>query len=211
MDIHAWIAIGTLVVAMVLFISKLIPLEATALSIPVVLAVTGTVNPAEAALRGFGNNAVIALGAIFVLSAGLKESGVATLMGRMLERFGGKKEWSLVLLIMITTCVLSGDHVERRHRGGVPAGGPGALTQGEDLAIEVDDAPRVLGDPRRHPHPDLHHAEPHPRQRARTTERGRADARDVRVRDRRDSHLHRRYRLHGADRNPIARERSVRR
>ena len=107
MDIHAWVAIATLVVAMVLFISKLIPLEATALSIPIVLAVTGTVSPAEAALRGFGNNAVIALGAIFVLSAGLKESGVATLMGRMLERFGGKKEWSLVLLIMVTTCVLS--------------------------------------------------------------------------------------------------------
>jgi di/tricarboxylate transporter len=107
MELHAWIAIATLFVAMVLFISKLIPLEATALSIPVVLAVTGTVTPAEAALRGFGNNAVIALGAIFVLSAGLKESGVATLMGRMLERFGGKKEWSLILLIMVTTCVLS--------------------------------------------------------------------------------------------------------
>lgn len=107
MDIHAWIAIATLVVAMILFISKLIPLEATALSIPVVLAVTGTVSPAEAALRGFGNNAVIALGAIFVLSAGLKESGVATLMGRILQRFGGKNEWSLVLLIMVTTCVLS--------------------------------------------------------------------------------------------------------
>ncbi len=107
MDIHAWIAIATLVVAMVLFISKLIPLEATALSIPVVLAVTGTVTPADAVLRGFGNNAVIALGAIFVLSAGLKESGVATLMGQMLERFGGKNEWSLILVIMITTCVLS--------------------------------------------------------------------------------------------------------
>jgi len=107
MDIHAWIAIGTLIVAMALFISKLIPLEATALSIPVVLAVTGTVDPAEAALRGFGNTAVISLGAIFVLSAGLQESGVATLMGRLLERFGGKKERSLVLLIMITTCVLS--------------------------------------------------------------------------------------------------------
>ena len=106
MDFHAWIAIATLVVAMALFISKLIPLEATALSIPVVLAVTGTVTPAEAALRGFGNSAVIALGAIFVLSAGLKESGVATLMGRMLERYGGKQEWSLVPLIMITTCIL---------------------------------------------------------------------------------------------------------
>jgi di/tricarboxylate transporter len=107
LDVHAWIAIATLVVAMFLFISKLIPLEATALSIPVVLAVTGTVQPAEAALRGFGNNAVIALAAIFVLSAGLKDSGVATLMGRLLERIGGTKEWRLVLLIMITTCVLS--------------------------------------------------------------------------------------------------------
>ena len=106
MEIHAWIAIATLVAAMVLFISKLIPLEATALSIPVVLAVTGTVSPAEAALRGFGNGAVIALGAIFVISAGLKESGVATLMGRILERFGGKKEWSLILLIMLSACVL---------------------------------------------------------------------------------------------------------
>ncbi len=107
MDVHAWIAIATLILAMGLFISKLIPLEATALSIPVVLAVTGTVSPAEIALRGFGNSAVIALGAIFVLSAGLKESGVATLMGRLLERSGGKKEWRLVLLIMFTTCILS--------------------------------------------------------------------------------------------------------
>ena len=86
MDAHAWIAIATLVVAMVLFISKLIPLEATALSIPVVLAVTGTIDPAEAALKGFGNGAVIALGGIFILSAGLKESGVATLMAPMWGR-----------------------------------------------------------------------------------------------------------------------------
>lgn len=107
MDLHAWIAITTLVIAMILFITKLIPLEATALSIPIVLAVTGTITPAELALRGFGNNAVIALGAIFVLSAGLKESGVATLMGRMLDRFGGKNEKGLILLIMITTCILS--------------------------------------------------------------------------------------------------------
>ena len=106
MEIQAWVAIATLVAAMALFISKLIPLEVTALLIPVVLAVTGTISPAEAALRGFGNSAVVALGAIFVISAGLKESGVATLMGRVLERFGGKNEWSLILLIMVSACVL---------------------------------------------------------------------------------------------------------
>jgi len=107
MDAHAWIAIGTLVVAMVLFITKLIPLEATALSIPVVLAVTGTIDPAEAALKGFGNSAVIALGGIFILSAGLKESGVATLMARLLQRVGGTSAVRLSVLIMIATAVLS--------------------------------------------------------------------------------------------------------
>ncbi|MEN8149030.1 MAG: SLC13 family permease [Planctomycetota bacterium] len=107
MDVHAWIAVGTLVVAMVLFITKLIPLEATALSIPVVLAVTGTIDPADAALKGFGNGAVIALGGIFILSAGLKESGVATLMARLLQRVGGKSPFRLTVLIMITTAVLS--------------------------------------------------------------------------------------------------------
>ena len=105
MDFHAWVAVATLVVAMVLFISKLIPLEATALSIPVVLAVTGTIEPAEAALKGFGNKAVIALGAVFVLSAGLQESGVATLMGRLLKKLGGTSERRLVLLIMVTVSI----------------------------------------------------------------------------------------------------------
>lgn len=108
MDLHAWIAVVTLVVAMSLFISKLIPLEMTALAIPVVLAVTGVIEPAEAALRGFGSTAVIALGAIFILGAGLKESGVATLVAMGLERVGGGSRSRLVVVTMIGTCLLSG-------------------------------------------------------------------------------------------------------
>ena len=108
MDIHGWIAVGTLVVAMALFISKLIPLEMTALSIPVVLAVTGVIEPADAALKGFGSTAVIALGAIFILGAGLKESGVATVVAKWLERVGGGSRARLVLVTMIGTCILSG-------------------------------------------------------------------------------------------------------
>ena len=69
MDVHAWIAVVTLLCAVTLFISKWIPLEATALGIPVVLGVTGTLD-ADQCLKGFGNHAVIALGAIFILGAG---------------------------------------------------------------------------------------------------------------------------------------------
>ncbi|MHC5011921.1 MAG: SLC13 family permease [Planctomycetota bacterium] len=107
MDTHGWVAIATLVVAVTLFISEAIPLAFTALSIPVVLAATGTIDPPADALRGFGNHAVIALAAIFVLGAGLKESGVATLMARGLEHVGGRSYTRLVVIIMVAVAVLS--------------------------------------------------------------------------------------------------------
>lgn len=107
MSIHEIIAIGTLIAAVVLFITEAIPLAMTALAIPVVLAATGTLESPDQALVGFGNSAVIALAAIFVLGAGLKESGVATLMARGLLRVGGRSELRLVVTIMAAVAVLS--------------------------------------------------------------------------------------------------------
>ena len=107
MALHEFIAVATLLAAVVLFISEAIPLALTALAIPVVLAVTGTLESPDQALSGFGNPAVIALAAIFVLSAGLKESGVATLMARGLQRVGGRSEGRLVVAIMMSVAVLS--------------------------------------------------------------------------------------------------------
>jgi di/tricarboxylate transporter len=105
-DLHAWISVGTLVVAVTLFIGRWIPLEATALGIPVVLAVTGTLAP-EQCLQGFGNQAVIALGGIFILGAGLQEAGVATLVARGLERLGGRSPTRIILIVMIAVAILS--------------------------------------------------------------------------------------------------------
>jgi len=106
MDLHAWIALGVLIAAVTLFISKWIPLEATALSIPVVLAVTGTLD-AQDCLAGFSNQAVIALGGIFILGAGLKEAGVATIVARALERLGGRSPTRAVFVIMVAVAVMS--------------------------------------------------------------------------------------------------------
>ena len=94
MSFDAWVSVSVLAVAVTLFISRAIPLAATAIGIPIVLAATGVLTP-EQCLSGFGNQAAIALGAIFVLGAGLQESGVATLIAGGLERVGGKM---LVLL-----------------------------------------------------------------------------------------------------------------
>ena len=107
MSIYQAIAVATLIAAMVLFITERIPLWMTALSIPVVLAATGTLESADQALVGFGNPAVLALAAIFVLGAGMKESGVATLMAQGLQRIGGRNEMVLVFMIMVSVAVLS--------------------------------------------------------------------------------------------------------
>ena len=47
MDGHGWVAIAVLVVATVLFIKKWLPVGVTALSIPVVLHVTGVLPKAS--------------------------------------------------------------------------------------------------------------------------------------------------------------------
>lgn len=107
MDHHGWIAIATLVAATVLFITKRLPIAVTALLIPVVLFITGVLPDADDALSGFGNRAALAIAAIMVIGAGLKECGVATLMARGLERISGRSEAGVVLSVMLATAALS--------------------------------------------------------------------------------------------------------
>src|SRR5688572_29991938 len=106
MDAPGWIAVATLVVATVLFFLETVPLAYVALSIPVVLAVTQVVEP-QVALSGFGNHAVISIAATFVVAMGLRESGVATLLARGMERVGGSSETRLTLLVVLVTCSVS--------------------------------------------------------------------------------------------------------
>ena len=106
-DTQGWIALATLACATTLFITKWLPIPVTALSIPVVLYATNVLTDARDALRGFSSQAALAIAAIFVLGAGLKESGVATLMARGLQRAAGKSEALLVALLMLACGLLS--------------------------------------------------------------------------------------------------------
>ncbi len=107
LDIHGWIALATLAGATTLFLTKWLPIPVTALSIPVVLFATNVLPDAKDALKGFGNQAALAIAAVFVLGAGLKESGVATLIARGLQRLGGTSEPRLIVLLMLAAGVLS--------------------------------------------------------------------------------------------------------
>ncbi len=107
MDLHGWIALGTLVYATVFLITRWLPIPITALSIPVILVSTGVIENPKMALMGFGNNAVIAIGGIFVIGAALRESGVATIIARGLERVAGKNEIMILFLMMGATALLA--------------------------------------------------------------------------------------------------------
>lgn len=107
MTLQVWIAILTLVFATTMLITRWLPIPITALSIPVILASTGVLDEPKQALLGFGNGAVIAIGAIFVVGAALRESGVATLIARGLQRVGGRNELGIVMLMMGATAIMA--------------------------------------------------------------------------------------------------------
>ena len=71
-----------------------------------ILAVTGLVSPAEA-VSGFSNPAVITVWAVFILSAGLSRTGVASVVGRAVLRLSGDGEVRLLVVIMLAAGVLS--------------------------------------------------------------------------------------------------------
>lgn len=61
----------------------------------------------EQALSGFSNQAVIAVGAILVISAGLTSTGVAAHLGAWIRRAAGNSEVRLIALTMASVAILS--------------------------------------------------------------------------------------------------------
>ena len=100
------LVLGILVIALILFISELIPMDVVALLVLGSLAVTGLVDTNQA-FAGFSNSAVITVWAMFILSEGLTRTGIADIIGRQVMRVGGSREVTLIFVIMITGAVLS--------------------------------------------------------------------------------------------------------
>jgi di/tricarboxylate transporter len=95
-----------LLAAVTLFVTGWLRMDMTALLVLGLLAVTGTLSPAQA-FAGFSSPAVITVGGMFVISAALARTGVANLLGRQLLRVAGERETPLVVTIMLTAGVLS--------------------------------------------------------------------------------------------------------
>ena len=98
--------LGILVVSLILFISEVIRMDLVALLVLGALAVRGLVD-ADQAFAGFSNTAVITVWAMFIVGEGLTRTGIADIIGRQVMRIGGRREVTMIFVIMVTGAVLS--------------------------------------------------------------------------------------------------------
>src|ERR687889_408064 len=90
-----------LLIALVLFATEKIPIDVVTILLVIGLVLTGTLDVSEA-FAGFGNDIVITIAGLFVLTGGLVKTGVVDLVGRRLHRIAGGNEFKLTTLIMFT-------------------------------------------------------------------------------------------------------------
>lgn len=96
---EAWITLAVLGLAVLLFISDKLPVDVVGVGVLSVLLLAGIVTPAEG-FAGFSGSATLTVAAMFVLSAGLSETGVLERAARLLGR-AGQWPWLLMLVMML--------------------------------------------------------------------------------------------------------------
>lgn len=106
MTVEMWSLLGLLLALTYLLVSEKLPVELSALCAVVALVFLDVLSPAEA-LSGFSSPTVVTLGAMFVLSAALRETGVAERLALAAIRLVGNSEWRAVLVVLALSMVLS--------------------------------------------------------------------------------------------------------
>ena len=98
------IVLSLLVVALILFSLERIPIEVVSILLVMALVITNTLTASEA-FAGFGNDIVITIAGLFILTGGLAKTGVIDLIGRRLHRTAGDSEFRIVALIMFAAAL----------------------------------------------------------------------------------------------------------
>lgn len=102
----ASITILFLILAVILFVSEIIPLAVTAMLLSVGLTLTGILSAKEA-FSGFVDPNVLLFMAMFIIGAAIFETGMAKKIGGQVTRFA-KTERQLIVALMVITGIMSG-------------------------------------------------------------------------------------------------------
>ncbi len=95
-----------LIGAGILFVTEWLRADLVALLLLVTLGAIGILTPQET-LSGFSRSAVITIGAIYILTAGLARTGATRVLGARLMRLGGRGEVRLITVLMLAGAALS--------------------------------------------------------------------------------------------------------
>ncbi len=95
-----------LLLALVLFVTELVPIDLTALLVVGLLILTGVLTPAEG-FSGFSHPAPVTVAAMLVLSTGLIRTGAVAKLGQKVSALGGSSEVSQLAVIFPVVALLS--------------------------------------------------------------------------------------------------------
>ncbi len=89
-----------MLLALILFATEKLPVDVVGLVLVVALVLTGVLT-AKQAVAGFGDDIIVTIAGLFVLTGGLIKTGLVDLIGRRLYKIAGNNEFGLTLLIML--------------------------------------------------------------------------------------------------------------
>ena len=95
------IVLVLLFLAVVMFATERIPIDVVTILLVLAMILTGTLTVGEA-FAGFGNDIVITIAGLFILTGGLVKTGVIDIVGRRLHTIAGGSEFRLTTMIMFT-------------------------------------------------------------------------------------------------------------
>jgi di/tricarboxylate transporter len=95
-----------LFIALILFVTEWIRMDLVSMMVLILLALTEVVTVKEA-FSGFSNPAVITVAAMFIISAGLTNTGALAPVGERLLTFSGNSEFRLIVSIMLIAALFS--------------------------------------------------------------------------------------------------------
>ena len=99
-----WV-LSLLAIAIVLFATGRVRMDAVALFVIVAFALSGTLTITEV-FSGFSDPNVVLIAALFIIGDGLVRTGVATVMGTWLVKVAGSSEIKMLVLLMLTVAGL---------------------------------------------------------------------------------------------------------
>ncbi|SFR93094.1 TrkA-C domain-containing protein [Halomicrobium zhouii] len=110
LSVDVLVVFALILVALFLFVSELVPPDVTAIGVLVSLAVLSpfTKVPAKEAIEGFASPAVVTIMAMYILSAGIEETGIVERLGSILADVTGGDEGLLTGATVATTGIGAG-------------------------------------------------------------------------------------------------------